>query len=233
MAVRDVAAEEATDRRASQERAAREEAVVPEVADAAAKEEKVVKLEKAAREEKAARGEKAPRAREESAAEVAAAAVVAVALKVATDPLDSTKATKSVSKDLPEEKDSRAALRAKDRRAVCSVVREAAVVASVEVVAATEAVISLLLIPAELRSFPSVVRDAEASEVAVAVVAKALLSEAKEERAARDNTTTLPEDTMTATALREVARDAEETAAAPEARPEVPPRALTLEVLLL
>jgi hypothetical protein len=62
------------------------------------------------------------------------------------------------------------------------VVREAAVVASVEVVAATEAVISLLLIPAELRSFPSVVRDAEASEVAVAAEAEAEEVDSEEEK---------------------------------------------------
>lgn len=65
------------------------------------------------------------------------------------------------------------------------------------------------------------------------MAARAAITEATEERAVRGTSITLLEDTMTATALREAERDAEEIVVALEALPEELPQPLNLEVLLL
>jgi len=224
---RDAEVEAAKGPRASLERAARGETVAPVVEDAAAREEK-----RAKEEIPPARRERALRAREGVAAE--ALAVAAVAPRAVTDLPDNTKAMRSVRKGLPEEKDSRAVLRATDQRPPFSVVREeAAVVASVMAAEApSEAMSSPPLTLAEPKSPHTPVRDAAPPEAVVAVAVRALLSEAREEN---DTTTAtaLLGDMMTATALREVERDAEVTVVAPEARPEELPQPLSLEVLLL
>jgi hypothetical protein len=132
MVVRDAVAEVVIAPRASLERAVREEA-------AANVEEDVVREEMRAKEEKAERREKASKAKEESAAEAVAEAVAAMAVRAETDHPDNIKAMKSVRKGLPEEKDSRAALRVRDKKAAFSVGREAAAEASVEVAVPREA----------------------------------------------------------------------------------------------
>ena len=237
---RDAEVEAAKGPRASLERAARGETVSPVVEDAAAREEKRAKEEIPPE-----RRERALKVREGVAVEALALAVAAVAPRAetdlqeraVTDLQDNTKAMRSVRKDLPEEIDTRAVLRATDQRAPFSVVRGAREAASMERDAeAAEAMNSPTLTLAEPQSLHTPVRDAAPPEAVVAVAVRALLSEAREERAVRDSTTTtttLLEDTMTATALREVERDAEVTVVAPEARPEELPQPLSLEVLLL